>query len=75
VRGCLALHQGSVGAIRGLTRTLDLPPARVDLADLTPTAGIYEVTLPSAPGWRDRGRRAGTAVRRLFFRAVLGTNL
>jgi DNA-binding CsgD family transcriptional regulator len=72
VRGCLALNQGSIGALRGMTRTLDLPPARVDVADLTPTTAIYEVTLPTAPSWRDRGRRAGTAVRRLFFRAVIG---
>lgn len=72
VRGCLAFFRGTVGAFRGLTRALDLPPTRVDVADLTPTSGIYDVTLPPAPGWRDRGRRAGTAVRRLFIRAVLG---
>jgi DNA-binding CsgD family transcriptional regulator len=74
VRGCLALHQGTVGAIRGMTRTLGLPPATVDLADLTAASGVYEVTLPSAPSWRDRSRRAGSAVRRLFIRAVLGAS-
>lgn len=74
VRGCLPLMQGTIGALRGVTRTLGLPPARVDLADITPTTALYEVTLPSAPSWRERSRRAGTAVRRLFIRAVLGAN-
>ena len=72
VRGCLPYFRGSIGALRGVTRTLGLPPTHIDVADVTATSGTYEVTLPPAPGWRDRGRRAGTAVRRLFIRAILG---
>jgi DNA-binding CsgD family transcriptional regulator len=74
VPGCLAFFRASVGATRGMTRTLGLPPTRIDVADVTETSGTYEVTLPSALGWRDRGRRAGSAVRRLFMRAILGAN-
>ncbi len=74
VRGCLTYFQGTVGAFRGMTRTLGLPATRVDVADVTATSGTYEVTLPPALGWRDRSRRAGTAVRRLFMRAILGAN-
>jgi DNA-binding CsgD family transcriptional regulator len=74
VRGSLTFFQANVGALRGVTRTLGLPPTHVDVADVTATSAIYAVPLPRALGWRDRARRAGTAVRRLFMRAILGAN-
>jgi DNA-binding CsgD family transcriptional regulator len=74
VRGCEAMLRGSLGAVRGMTRTLGLPAARIDHAETSPTDFSCDVTLPSAPRWAERGRRAGKVVRRLFFRAVLGAS-
>jgi DNA-binding CsgD family transcriptional regulator len=72
VRPCEAIDRGTVGALRGITRLLDLPPAKVELLVIAPGHVVYDVRLPPAPTWGERGRRASHAVRRLFVRLVLG---
>ena len=71
VRHCEAFYRGSIGATRGMTRMLGLPPARVE-AIITPEGSTYDVVLPPAPTWAERGRRATSAVRRLAVRLILG---
>ena len=74
VGGCLEIYQGSLGAVRGITRVLGLPPAQIDHAETSPTTMLCDVTLPPAPRLVERGRRAGKVMRRLFIRAVLGAS-
>jgi DNA-binding CsgD family transcriptional regulator len=75
VRPCRALFVSSTGAMRGTTRALGLPPANIISADITESRGVWEVELPQAPSWGDRGRRASRALKRLMIRLVLGSTV
>lgn len=75
VRPCRAFLVGTTGAMRGVTRTLGLPPTRVVSADITDTRGVWELELPATPTWGDRGRRASRAMKRLVVRLVLGATV
>jgi DNA-binding CsgD family transcriptional regulator len=45
-RGCWTFFRATVGAWRGSTRHLDLPPSEVTHYEITPDYGIYELRLP-----------------------------
>jgi hypothetical protein len=71
-RPCEPFFVGSRGALRSLTRHLDLPPLEILAEDVGPTHGVYEVQLPDAPSFAQRMGRIPSAVRRLATRALLG---
>ena len=75
VRPCRAFLVGSSGGLRGATRTLGLPPARIVSADVTDRSGTWVLELPPAGSWAERGRRATHAMKRLVIRLVLGATL
>lgn len=71
-RPCEAFFIGSRGALRGLTRHLDLPPLEILADDVGPAHGVFDVQLPDAPSFAQRMGRIPSAVRRLATRALLG---
>jgi DNA-binding CsgD family transcriptional regulator len=66
-RPCEAWFRGTIGALRGVPRYLDLPPAEVS-AQIGPDFGVYDVTLPQAQRLRTRVREG----LRPIIRMVLG---
>jgi DNA-binding CsgD family transcriptional regulator len=57
-RPCWTFFRGSVGALRGCTRHLDLPPTEVTHSEIGPDYGIYELRLPRSRTLASRGLRA-----------------
>ena len=55
-RPCKAWFRGSIGAVRGLPRYLDQPPALVT-AQIAPDHGTYDVTLPPSQTLLSRVRQ------------------
>jgi hypothetical protein len=71
-RPCELFFAGNRGALRGITRHLDLPPAEILAADVGPTHGIYDLQLPEVPSFTQRLGRIPSAVGRLAVRAFVG---
>jgi DNA-binding CsgD family transcriptional regulator len=65
--------RASVGALRGMTRHLDLPPVKVLRTELGDDYGIYWVRLPESRTLARRASRASlAAIRRVVAAAALG---
>jgi DNA-binding CsgD family transcriptional regulator len=73
-RPCLLWFATSRGAIRSMTRHLDLPPIEILAEDVSPTHCVYDVQLPEAPSFTQRALRIPSAVRRVAMRIALGAN-
>jgi len=62
-RGCETWFRGTIGALRGVPRHLDQPPAEV-VAAITPYEGIYDILLPPNRTLVSRARTTlGPAIR------------
>lgn len=71
-RPCELFFAANRGALRGMTRHLDLPPAEILAADVGPAHGIYDLQLPEAPSFTRRLGRIPSAAGRLAVRALVG---
>lgn len=60
-RPCLTFFSASVGAFRGVTRHLDLPPVQITRADVSATHGVYEGTVPASQTLVSRATRVSLA--------------
>ncbi len=68
-RPCEAFLRGGTGALRGMTRSLDLPMSKVIEANITPTNGTWVFELPQA---RTVLSRVYRRAQRLMFKFDLG---
>ncbi len=67
--------RGSVGALRGITRHLDLPPVKMLRTDLGDDYGIYWVRLPESRTLFGRvGRASRAAIQRIVAGIEVGEN-
>jgi DNA-binding CsgD family transcriptional regulator len=74
-RGCWTVFRGSVGAWRGCTRHLDLPPSEVTHYEIGPDYGIYELRLPRSRTLVSRAFRASrTLGRSALARLIMGAD-
>jgi DNA-binding CsgD family transcriptional regulator len=73
-RPCLSYFRGATGAIRGIPRHLDLPPAEILDADIGPEHGVWELRLPESATLVKRAGRAVNALHRVVVRLVLGSH-
>ncbi|MDX2088115.1 MAG: helix-turn-helix transcriptional regulator [Kofleriaceae bacterium] len=71
-RECEVLFTTLRGAIRSMTRHLDLPPIEILSEDIGPTHSVYEVQLPEPPSFTQRALRIPSAMRKLAVRIALG---
>lgn len=72
-RPCETWFRGTIGALRGIPRYCDQPPAHV-IAQITPDSGIYEIFLPPSRTLLSRMRRTvAPAVRIILGREPDGT--
>jgi DNA-binding CsgD family transcriptional regulator len=62
LRPCAAFFIGAVGAVRGVTRHLDLPPVIITQADIGPTHGIYSGIAPKSRTIASRAVRVSREV-------------